>query len=366
MLKSFSLNALPRAFILLTAVYLFHAVSIRASLPETMVFERVAEPKEKAFTILIPKGWQTDGGIIRINPMAGGGPANSIAAKLDFTVKKDRQGTVMVRWLPDMLYYDARYSPAGQMGMFPPGSYYQGMLVCPLMPAVEFLGQMAFPYVHPDISDVKVIERKPLPELARKYQQRVLAVMPQMTFTYDAAVMTVTYKENGVNFKEKFFTVVENWGALGAGMWGNKETFCMRAPAAEFEKYEPVVSIIQNSVKINQQWLTGEIKGQAQRGEIAINTQKEIQRIGREIASHRSKTMAEINNDMFLTLTEQEEYVNPYTNEIEIGSNQWDYRWVNESGDVIYSNKEDYNPNHDINLNRSDFKKTKIRKRFPQ
>jgi hypothetical protein len=33
---------------------------------------------------------------------------------------------------------------------------------------------------------------------------------------------------------------------------------------------------------------------------------------------------------MFLTLTEQEEYVNPYTNEVEVGSNQWKYRWVNE------------------------------------
>ena len=68
---------------------------------------------------------------------------------------------------------------------------------------------------------------------------------------------------------------------------------------------------------------------------------------------------------MFLTLTEQEEYVNPYTNEIEVGTNQWQHRWVNESGDVIYTDNESYDPNVDINLNRSDFKRSKIRKRFP-
>ena len=69
---------------------------------------------------------------------------------------------------------------------------------------------------------------------------------------------------------------------------------------------------------------------------------------------------------MFLTLTDQEEYVNPYTNDVETGSNQWSHRWVNESGDIIYTNQEDYNPNTDINLNRSDYKLTPIRKRGPK
>jgi len=97
-----------------------------------------------------------------------------------------------------------------------------------------------------------------------------------------------------------------------------------------------------------------------------IETQREMQRIGREITEHRQKTNAEIHNDMFLTLTDQEEYVNPYTNQIEVGSNQWRHRWINESGDVIYTDDESYNPNVDINLNRSDFKRTPVRKRFPE
>ena len=69
---------------------------------------------------------------------------------------------------------------------------------------------------------------------------------------------------------------------------------------------------------------------------------------------------------MFLTLTDQEEYVNPFTNEVEVGSNQWQHRWINEGGDVIYTNDEYYDPRTDVNLNRTDYKKTPIRKRFPQ
>ena len=69
---------------------------------------------------------------------------------------------------------------------------------------------------------------------------------------------------------------------------------------------------------------------------------------------------------MFLTLTDQEEYVNPFNNEVEIGSNQWNYRWTNPNGDVIYTNDETYDPRVDVNLNITNFKKTPIRERFPK
>ncbi len=61
-----------------------------------------------------------------------------------------------------------------------------------------------------------------------------------------------------------------------------------------------------------------------------------------------------------------EEYVNPYTKEVEIGMDQWRHRWINESGDVIYTDREEYDPNVDVHLNRSDFKRTPVRKRFGQ
>jgi hypothetical protein len=68
-------------------------------------------------------------------------------------------------------------------------------------------------------------------------------------------------------------------------------------------------------------------------------------------------------DDMFLTLTDQEEYVNPFTNQIETDSNQWDYRWVDEAGEVIYTNDEYYDPRLDVNLNHVDFERTPVRKR---
>lgn len=332
---------------------------------KTIIFNRVKEPRENAFSILIPKGWQTDGGIFRVNPLTQGGPMQSIAAKLDFAVKKDRGGTIMIRWLPDMAYFDPRMSPAGQMGLIRPGSNYQGMTVCYVMSPQQFIGQVVIPYAHPRATNMRIIEQRRLPKLAQIYQQGVSVYMPGTTFTYDAAIMTVTYNEDGKMYKEKIIAMIENWGQMGAGIWANKETYFIRTPINEYSQWEPVFSVIQGSVIVNLRWLVGEIQGQKTRSNIARRTHQEIQRIGREIAEHRQKTNAEIHNDMFLTLTDQEEYVNPHNRQVEIGSNQWKYRWINESGDVIYTDVESYNPNVDVNLNRSDFKKTPIRKRFP-
>ena len=327
-----------------------------------LLFRRTAEPRENAFSLLAPDGWKVEGGIFRVDPTAAGGPANAIAAKVDFTVH-DAAGQAAIRWLPDVLFFDPRRSPAGQMGLFPPGSNYQGMTVRYLMPAIDFLEQVAFPYARPGVSGVQFTERKALPEVARKYQARVAAFPLPMTFQYDAGLVEATYMENGVAFRERIFTVIEDWGQTGAGMWGNKEAVSVRAPADRFEETLKLLDVIQNSVKINQQWMAGEIQGQVKRGQIVLRTQQEVQRIGREITAHRQQTNAEIHNDMFLTLTEQEEYVNPYTGEVEVDSNQWPHRWVNESGDVIFADTEEYDPNVDVRLTRSDFKRTRVRPR---
>ncbi len=334
----------------------------------TTVFERHAEPREKAFDILVPKGWQTDGGIMRVDPTAQGGAAQSIEAKLDFSVKRDGSGSVLLRWLPDTWFIDASMTPAGQMGLFPPGSNYNGMIVMPTLPAQAFLQQVAFPYAHPNASQVEVVEGKPLPKLAQDMTNALNATVPMLAgqVRYDAGMIRVRYSEGGVRYEEVMVTAIENMGQIAAGMWRNRQTEVARAPIGELQSWEPVMAVVRTSVRLNPQWVAAEIRNQAVRSNTLNRTMAEINRIGEEIADSRERTNWEIQNDMFLTLMEQEEYVNPYTKEVEIGSDQWQHRWVNEGGDVIYSDREGYDPNIDIHLNRSDFKRTPVRKRFPQ
>ncbi|MCD4779562.1 MAG: hypothetical protein K8S27_03300 [Candidatus Omnitrophica bacterium] len=134
-----------------------------------------------------------------------------------------------------------------------------------------------------------------------------------------------------------------------------------RAPVEEFEQWRPVMDVMRSSIKFNPQWILKESKGQRQRAEIVQKVFKEIRRIDREIISKTTINREEIMNDNFLVLTEQEEFVNPHTNEIEMDTDAFKFRWTTPGGDTYYTNKESENPNRF--LQRTDYKRTPIRKR---
>jgi hypothetical protein len=351
-----------------------NAVGARSPRP---VFQRKMEPNEGAFTLSVPHGWLVEGGIMRANLMQGVIDAQSIEAKLDFTVKRDPAGSVLIRWCPEVKYCDMALSPAAMMGFFPPGSNYQGMLVCPVMTAQEFLIRTVFPWAHPQATQVQVVAQESLPLLVEGYRRRMAALGVPTNFSYDGGIVAFTYVENGVRLYEKAFAVIENMGHLAAGMWSNKDTILIRGPADEFDAWEPILHHIRESVQINFQWLAREITNQemlsrsflnAQQASMArdrrmLEIQQHIQELDRQIVEHRQRTNAEIQNDAYLNLMDLEEYVNPYTNEPELGSNQWDCRWVTEDGDEFYTDNPDDNPNIPSTLNRSDWKRTMVRPR---
>jgi hypothetical protein len=327
--------------------------------PDPLVFVQYTEPKERAFSLLIPKGWRTEGGVFYVDPNTAGGAANSTGPKVSFSVRRDDPGTVMLQWLPDYYYIDMRFSPAGQMGLFPPGSRYNGMVVAPCPQAKDFLLQIVFPQVRPRAQRLEVVAVKPMPGVAQQFAQAA----PLPGFQYDAAMVTVSYLENGVRLQEQMFTVIENMGQAGAGLWQNRQTVFARAPVDEFKGWAQVGSMIYYSVKINPQWLHAVIQATDQRNQTVLRTQKTVQQLDSEIVAHRQRINAEIRHDGYLTLTGQEDYTNPYTGETEIRPDGWKYHWQNASGEVIVSNNGNYDPNHDVYVNRTDFKRSAVRPR---
>jgi hypothetical protein len=335
-----------------------------AAEPDTalQVFDRIHEPREGAFSMIVPQGWKVEGGIIRIDPTAMGGPAQSIEAKLDMSIKRDEQGTVMARSLADMRYADIVAANPMLAGMFPYGSNYNGMPVAPCPNAQSFLTQMAFPYIHPSAQQVNITGTYPAKDLAQRYQQSLSILPLPMTPICDAGVVVFEYSENGIAFKEVWSAVIVNWGQMAAGMWENKETRFMRTPKAEFDQWVPVFAAMQASIQINPTWLAGEIQGQMTRSQIVIDTQQEIQRIEREMAENRRKVNAEIQNSMYLTLTGQEDYKNPFSGEYETRpSDLGRHRWVNDLGQEVYTDDNSYDPNTDINLYHKGFRRSEAK-----
>ena len=321
---------------------------------DAIYLHRWVEPKEAALSILLPAGWIAEGGVVRIDPRLG--PTNSVGAKIDVTVKKDRAGSIEIHWLPNFTYKD----PRALMGNFRVGSNYMGSMVYPLLDPQSFLSEFVFRRQRPQAQNVQIVERKPLPELAQRYQQQA----PARNMQFQAGTLTVTYDEGGVHYRESLMAVIENVVGQGLGMWTNHETLTVRAPAAEFDQAEPLIGLIVGSLKGNPQWVAAENRGAAQRAHNALETQRYLQEQRHQMVEHQRQTNAEARHSSWLFLTGQDDYVNPHTGEVEQGSNEYKQRWVNSSGDVIYSNNADYDPSRDTNLpGRSDYKLTPLRPR---
>ena len=115
------------------------------------------EPKENAFSILIPRGWIAEGGVLRIDPRLG--PTNSVGAKIDFSVKKDPAGSVMLHWFPNITYKD----PRALNGMFRVGSNYMGSMVYPLLDPQTFLDRFIFRKQRPQAQNARISSARRFP-----------------------------------------------------------------------------------------------------------------------------------------------------------------------------------------------------------
>jgi hypothetical protein len=219
--------------------------------------------------------------------------------------------------------------------------------------------QVAIPYAHPNASKVNITRTKGLPDLASIYSSTVDPSMKMITnMTYHAALIEFNYEEDMKQYSERMVTVIEDYGANGGGLWKNRQTMFIRVPAGEMAKWEPILQVIQNSGTWSIEWIKGEVNGQRQRSGLIAATQKELQEIDNAINESRRSTHSEINKDMYLTLTGQNEYTNPYSGKVETDTDRWKNRWINSSGDIIYSDYQSYNPNHDPSLNVSGFRKS--------
>lgn len=345
----------------------------------TVLFERKNEPRENAFTVLVPQGWLMEGGIFRADHTRQLVSAQTIGAKTDLAIKREPVGSVMLRWCPLMKYVDMRFQPGGQFGLFPPGSNYMGMIVWPLLSPQEFITQMLFPWAHPQASQVQIVEQRRLPEWIARHKEILARYGSPTNLAYDAGCVTFSYREAGIRYRERAFALIESMTPLGLGSWSNCDSYYYRAPEEEFAVWEPILQTIRESVQINLEWLAMERVSQeilmqsflnAQqaeqwRAQRRLQVQRELQQMQADMLEHKRRVQAEIRNDAYLNLTNQEEYINPYTKEIDTGSNQWRYRWVTASGQEFYTDEEHVNPNDAGILGRTDWQPSQVRPRYP-
>ena len=332
----------------------------------TLLMQRTWEPNEKAFTFLVPKGWNSNGGIFNVNPQTQNGPGNSMAPKCDLIVRNDDRGTVMIRFAPAWNYADLTYSPTG-FSLFRPGQYYQGMLVKVIPTPKQFLTEM-FQTTRPQATQVTVIAEDPMREMVEaiyRSNQQINQQLQQIGLKpnrYEGLAMLVEYTEGGQRFREVLKAVITD-ARTGAFMWTNEHTIQFRAPAAEFETWKPALDVIHNSIELNPQWIAAVTRAMDQRAKMALDTQRYINKVASEIVENRRRTHAEIRYENYLFISGQDEYVNPFTKKVELDTSAYRHRWMNNHGDILYTDENTHNPNEYEKRPNYEWKQTPSRPR---
>jgi hypothetical protein len=334
-----------------------------AKKPVRLLLQRVWEVNEKAFTVLVPQGWKTSGGVFNVNPLRTNGPGNSISPKCDFAVKNDDRGGIMIRWMPTWNYADLTYSPSG-FSLFRPGQSYQGMLVKVMPNPKTFLTEM-LRKERPQATDFQVVAEDPMREVTQAFDQQTAALNLQLRqaglgpLRFDSSALVVEYLEAGVRYRESLLTTIAD-NRTSAFQWSNENTIMFRAPAADFESWKPVLDMIQSSREGNPQWMAAVVRAVGERAKGALETQQYINRVSQEIVDNRRRTNAEIRHENWLFLTGQEEYKNPFTGSVERGSSEYRYRWQNNQGEVLYCDENSFDPNRREEYNTKEWKRSEV------
>jgi len=290
--------------LLMVAVVVFAAPKTQA---QEVSLERQWEPRERAFSLLVPAQWTIQGGILRVDPTAAGGPAQSIEAKLDMKLVSDAQGTVMLYFVPHVYFVDT--AGTNLAWLFPYGSNYMGMTVMPFVPPQDFATKVLFPYLHPQAANARLVGQMDLPELTARMQKDLdffnANSQPwlNLQFRASAGIATMDYEEAGVSFRETMVVALEHRGPLANNQWCNRMTLVGRAPVAAFDGWNQVFTKIVNSIEVNPEWMRGEILGQEYRTGVMRLTQEQLQQLDAEITRSRRETNEAIMQGMQQVLT---------------------------------------------------------------
>jgi hypothetical protein len=326
--------------------------------PPTVVFRRVAEPKEHAFTMLAPKGWLVEGGTIHLNPRVAGGTETTC----DITIKSDQQGSVMIRRLPRINHADGPLVPRTHG----PAASYNGMAVAPMPTVTDYLLQV-FHQTRPLAVNVHVLCREPLPRLAKLVRRLSEPLNQSRTSigisppSYEAGYIIVEYSENNRRYKDLLYTLLIDARASRA-LWANDVTTQMRSPSDEVLRWKPVLDIIANSVRFDPKWLNSELREHGERSEIARKALVDASGIDHDITAYRViHTHHKMKNDQYLTRIEPKSYVNPFTGKIERDTSLWSRRWMNSSEEYVYTNDASYDPNTDPTNPRHGYRLSRVK-----
>jgi hypothetical protein len=252
--------------------------------PPDLTRVQFREPTEGAFTALVPKEWQTRGRLVR-NPFTG-------LASINFASSSDGNGTVMVI-VPGSSYH---FQEAG-IGIF--GAVMPGYRVQRYMPAPLFAQHWLAPLLARMYQGMQIEHIINRPDFLTKLAEVWTKDGTPLAYL-DLSAVEIEFtstEQSGVCFRYKMAVTVVNMKFLR--LWQADITAILRAPQDSFAQWEPVLTDVAKSIRLDPQWEQAELMRNRMRNTLMQQQSMQIQQDTfarqRSIANTLSQTSDIIN-----------------------------------------------------------------------
>ena len=287
------------------------------------------EQHQGAFTLLIPKGWSTEGGMV-----PSGVPWNVVdlvESNIVFRVTSP-DGRSFFGWYPRFYFQDPQAIMQAGMGVMQvqTGGVLNGCWLYPYMSLSQYvetivLGQFAAS----ELSSARLVgDVVDAPELR--------PFLPRGASQAQCGSQMFTAVRNGQPVTGRIYAIMYS---LGSGLWSTVGTFGLVAPSEEWSEHEPLMELCLRTFRLDPQWVARVSAATRRRGQQYNDVLRQMHSIDAEIHAHQSQTRSDINTEVYKVLTEQMETYDPET-----GTMHWmpmyDSAWTDGKGNYILTDHD--------------------------
>jgi hypothetical protein len=328
---------------------------------QTFVTYQYIDPmtQMEVFSMLIPKGWQVQGGVTWVSD-----PALPVQSRFRFF---NPYGSEELNFFPAHAFFWTNN------GMFlstnPPGTLRFGTRVAQPMTLHDAFARTVIPAAARNMMGMTIVKESPVPELAGLAKglptQGVYA-------TAEGGKLRINYGEKGKQMEEEFYSAVSqfvtNIPGVGGGYfinyWFIDYVFSFRDEKGKLDSRSKIFQTMIYSIKFNQRWAAKVVNVKEMMAQAYIRGIKAIGQMGQMVAQAGSQMREDqqraweqrqqVNDRIAQNFSDHirgvERYNDPRAGkEVELPAG-YGHAWANDLGEYIVTESPSFNPN--INSNQ--------------
>jgi len=317
----------------------------------------------KAFSMLVPTDWNSEGNINWILDT----PAMPVAG--DFRAWNP-EGFEEFHLFPNQPFFWSDNPMIQQT--FPTGSRYFGAVVRSPLGPIEALKEIAIPKFRTGVQNLKVISQQELPELSKSFQTGKDPATGVIT-SAEVGKIRVEYTLNGVQMEDEMYCIIQSqdipvqtvYGLTRNINWYITYVESFRAEKGKLDSQSNTFQTVSYFARTDVNWLNKynqivnyliqrqiqQIQSLGQLSSIVSQTSNDVSDANFDAWQQDQNIKDQMADDFSNSILGIQSYQNPVDGTtVELPSG-YSNAWTNNLGEYILSDSPSYNPNTESNLN---------------